>query len=179
MAGCNLKLTYQKDMKEIPLTKGAVALVDDADYEHLMQWSWCFDNGYAMRGFLNDNRKQVHRYMHHELMPDIEFGVRVVDHQDRNKLNNQRHNLRYVTQKQNTMNRSPARANGLVGVRFIARNPANPYHAYISVNRKQKHLGYFPTEIEAAVAYNTAALSLPDSEYRVLNKTFIPEPDAV
>ena len=36
-------------MKEIPLTKGKVALVDDSDFEWLMQWKWSYaSTGYAV-----------------------------------------------------------------------------------------------------------------------------------
>lgn len=36
-------------MKEIPLTQGKIAIVDDCDYEYLMQWKWYYNSGYAKR----------------------------------------------------------------------------------------------------------------------------------
>jgi len=41
-------------MKLIPLTKGKFAMVDDEDYDFLMQWKWCAAKNrntfYARRG---------------------------------------------------------------------------------------------------------------------------------
>lgn len=156
-------------MKEIQLTRGFVALVDDEDFERLNQFKWCLYNQYAGRKLKStEGPRNTARLMHHELLPDIVKGKTHVDHKDRNKLNNQRNNLRYCTQGQNTLNSIVLSESGLRGVRFVARNPKKPYHAYININRKQRHLGYFATELEAIKAYNDAAQN--DSEFRVLNQ---------
>lgn len=90
-------------MKEIKLTKGKVALVDDDDFEHLSQFKWhTQQNGYACRVVkINGKRKGI--VMHRVIMntPD---GMET-DHIDHNKLNNQKSNLRVCDRLQNLRNR--------------------------------------------------------------------------
>lgn len=156
-------------MKEIQLTKGAVALVDDEDFEHLNQFNWCLYNQYAGRKLrIHEGPRNAVRLLHHELLPDVIKGKIHVDHIDRNKLNNQRTNLRYCTHGQNLQNAERPSKLGLHGVRFIARNPKNPYQAYINIDSRHKHLGYFPTKELASAAYNAAAAA--DSPFRLLNE---------
>jgi hypothetical protein len=81
----------------------------------------------------------------------------VVEHRDRDPLNNRWSNLRLATQAQNTCNtrkRSDNRS-GFKGVSFA--QWANRYRATIYVGRKQRHLGYFDTAKKAARAYARAA----------------------
>mgnify|MGYP000889194887 CR=1 FL=1 len=35
--------------KELALTKGFVALIDDDDHPYLSQWKWTYSGGYALR----------------------------------------------------------------------------------------------------------------------------------
>lgn len=57
-------------MKEIHLTQGKVAMVDDENFEHLNQYKWCAAhdgyNWYAKRTLLRTKGKMV--YMHREIM---------------------------------------------------------------------------------------------------------------
>jgi len=93
-------------MREIKLTKGQIALVDDADYEGLSKIKWCATLcSYAYRqGTVKPKDKYYAKngkygYMHRMLMnyPD---GM-VVDHIDGDGLNNRRENLRIITTRQN------------------------------------------------------------------------------
>ncbi|MDB5618221.1 HNH endonuclease [Tardiphaga sp.] len=90
------------------------------------------------------------------------FGVwpeTQIDHKDRDKANNIIRNLRLATPKQNAGNTELPSTNtsGLKGVSLYART--GRYRACITVGRKQKHLGYFDSEAEAAAAYIAAARS--------------------
>jgi len=85
----------------------------------------------------------------------------MVDHIDRDGLNNQKSNLRVCTNSQNSCNKiahSDRRASKYKGIGHTKRNRTKKWSAKICVNGKQKGLGSFLTEREAAEAYNVAAL---------------------
>lgn len=84
--------------KEIPLTRGAVAIVDDEDYEFLMYWNWGLtQHGYAMQ------QAWGKEYMHRLLMRPKQ-GM-VVDHINMDKLDNRRANLRCCHHSNNAFNK--------------------------------------------------------------------------
>jgi hypothetical protein len=91
-------------MKAIPLTRGARAYVDDKDYDRLVTiGSWCLSfYGYAIHYRIHNGRRQV-ILMHRVIMsapPHLQ-----VDHINRNKVDNQRENLRFATRSQNQANK--------------------------------------------------------------------------
>lgn len=137
-------------MKEIKLTKGFVALVDDEDYEELNKFKWravkVRDNYYAYRLVS----------MHREIL-NIKNSKIHIDHKDRNTLNNKKDNLRTCTPAQNNLNKEVRRDNklGVKGVRFSKKQKR--YIAVISINGKVKQIGSFNTVEEAAIAYNKKA----------------------
>lgn len=94
-------------MKQIPLTKGLIALVDDADYDFLSQWKWCASfeaKYYAVRWSRKEEHGDGKRFkirMHRVVMGLREKGTEVVDHKDNDGLNNQRSNLEIVTSLEN------------------------------------------------------------------------------
>lgn len=102
--------------REIKLTKGKVALVDDADYEWLMQWKWCANlakrktGGYAMRSQWSPITKKRSCTLMHRQILNAPKGARV-DHINRNSLDNRRENLRIVTYSIDTANRSKYKNN--------------------------------------------------------------------
>lgn len=147
-------------MKEIPLTQGKVALVDDEDFDYLSQWKWCANKNwhtfYARRAIYDPQQKAI--YMHRSLLnaPD---GVEI-DHIDGNGLNNTRCNLRLCTRRQNRIN-SNKRNNTSSKYKGVSwSKDAQKWHASISLNGARKCLGFFPSEDEAALAYNWAAIGI-------------------
>lgn len=98
-------------MKEIKLTQGKYALVDDKDFEWLNQWKWHYHNlGYA--------RNWKVGYMH-KIINCTPVGFET-DHINQNKLDNRRENLRTVTKSVNQTNKPIPRNNvsGIPGVRW-------------------------------------------------------------
>ena len=145
-------------MKEIPLTRGRVAIVNDEDYEWLSQWKWhCSYYGYAVRDSSRLLGKQK-LWMHRVILnapSDMEC-----DHKDHDKLNNQRANLRLCTRTENNCNAQKPHTNtsGYKGVGF--HKQTGKWRARIKINRKEKHLGLFADALNAAYAYDDAAREL-------------------
>lgn len=151
-------------MKEIKLTQGRFALVDDEDYEYLNQWRWYYsDSGYAVR------KPSSVRFFMHRVVINTPEGM-FTDHINRNKLDNRRENLRICTRSQNCANVGilPSNTSGYKGVSFDSRE--GKWRANIRVKGKKHSLGYFENIIEAVSAYNIAALE-HFGEFAVLNQS--------
>ncbi len=139
--------------KSITLTRGKVALVDDADYERINKHKWYInENGYAVRTQWMPPKKIR---MHREVMktPD----EMITDHINGDKLDNRKSNLRICNDSQNAANGRIRNTNtsGYKGVSWHKQN--KKWRAYIVISGKQKSLGLYDTPREAAKAYNDAA----------------------
>jgi hypothetical protein len=97
-----------------------------------------------------------------------------IDHIDRKGLNNQRDNLRIDANCHNARNRLPiiGATSKYKGVSWVKRTQG--WQAAITTNYHTKHLGYFSTEIEAALAYDAVA-EVEHGEYASLNRHFFSE----
>ena len=149
-------------MREIPLTQGKVAIVDDGDYEELSRFNWhCTDQNYAASR-IKGRIVRMHRYL---LRPPRHLNV---DHIDGDGLNNTRSNLRIVTQSQNCMNMRIPRHNtsGYKGVSWD--KSRSLWSAKLMFEQKTINLGRFKTAELAAEAYNKKAREL-FGEYAKLN----------
>lgn len=154
--------------KLIPLTKGRSAIVDDADFERLAQFKWCYrqprpNYGYAITTISVDGRrKQVGM---HRMIVNAPDDI-LVDHHDGNGINNVRSNIRIATSSQNNQNRgkkSSSRA-PYKGITFYA----GKWIARIRVDGRYNYLGGFTTPEDAARTYDAAAI-LHHGEFAKLN----------
>ena len=151
-------------MKEIPLTQGYVALVDDEDYERVSALTWHANKQqdgtvYATHSFSMSDRPPSKIQMHRLILGVTDPKVKV-DHRNHNGVDNQRHNIRACTHQQNLANRKGqnknARASRYRGVTW--HKPSAKWVVHIGPNRK--HVGQFDSEIAAAKAFDAASIAL-------------------
>jgi AP2 domain len=150
-------------MMTVPLrgekAAGRVVLVDDEDYDLVMQYKWHVmetpgkGNRRARGPYAQTNTRRKDGKATTTQMHAMITGYLQTDHRDHNGLNNQRSNLRDATVAENNMNsraqlRKKSRFKGVTYLGWLAR---------ISVNGKQRQIGFFETEEEAARAYDAAA----------------------
>lgn len=150
--------------REIQLTRGFVALVDDEDYDYLMQWKWHATStdrgGYAARQerpIPRQNQKPVR--MHVDLMkPPI--GM-VVDHINGVRWDNRKENLRICTPYQNSLNKvaqvHKSKSSIFRGVTWD--KASQKWMAQISIKMKRRQIGRYESEVEAALAYNEVCVA--------------------
>lgn len=144
-------------MREIPLTKGQVAFVDDRDYARIVavgKWSAARRrNTYYAVSEIAGLLVYMHRFI---LTLTPGDGVKS-DHRDGNGTNNQRYNLRVTDTLHNSRNSAKRKHTSSIfkGVHLFTRT--EKWQAYISPNGKRIHLGYFDNELDAAQAYDVAA----------------------
>ena len=141
------------------MTQGKVALVDDDMLEELNQFKWCIHkkpNTYYAKRIPVGKRRSL--FMHQVILPKID-GYET-DHIDRNGLNNQRENLRYATHSQNIANAMTKQTYGYRGISFDKRGSVRTkrWQAAIRKDKKAYYLGRYETPIEAARAYDLAAV---------------------
>lgn len=151
-------------MKEIPLTKGKVALVDDGDYDELMKYSWYANEcGHGKELYYARRGGKARISMHNQIMG---FPTSQVDHIDKDGLNNQRENLRIGTHAQNLANTGPR--GGSSKYKGVYKTETGKWKSVIMVNNKRYSLGHFSDEGEAAIAYDAKAVELL-GEFAYLN----------
>ncbi len=144
-------------MKLIKLTQGFFTKVDDEDFDELNKHKWCVKDSskrpYAVRGKIYTVVR-----MHRELLKAPK-GIEV-DHVNGDGLDNQRHNLRFATRYQNSRNVGKQK-----GIQYKSvykgvhwQEKRKRWRARINVNNKEIYLGQYSLELDAAKAYNEAAV---------------------
>ncbi len=148
-------------VKHIPLTQGKFAIVDDEDYDYLMQWKWFAakdkNTYYAKRNQvvaeIKFGEKRTTLSMHRIIMK-TPIGMEV-DHRDHNGINNRKKNMRNCSHMHNLQNKisiiGTSQYKGVYkrGCKWIAA---------IRHNRKIRHIGIYLSEETAAKAYDEKAV---------------------
>ena len=143
--------------------------VDDEDFEYLNQWKWHATKRkgnpmYVERNMVVDGKRKSVKM--HRIIMDCEQG-KIIDHKDRDSLNNQKCNLRICKHSDNNKNRTSCGTSKYLGVhwhtnKYLTKSGDKMkirsfWLASIRVDGKQKYLGSFKKEDDAALAYNIAA----------------------
>lgn len=148
-------------MKEIILTREKVALIDNEDYERVINLGkWQAIRGkytwYAKTDVYIVKKIRICVLLHRFILNIAETGNKLIgDHKDRNGLNCQKENLRVVTGTVSNSNRKKLYTNssGVTGVYWSEQKLK--WHAEIRWERKRYHLGFFNSVEEARVARET------------------------
>ncbi len=145
-------------VKEIRLTRGKVALVDEEDFDELNKYKWsAFKHRNTFYAVRNVRGKPLLR-MHRVIMGDVK-GV-IYDHINGDGLDNRKSNLRIATAQQNNMNRIPRKgcSSKYKGVSW--NKPNKKWLCILGHNYKNTYLGSFDDEEECARAYDKKAKEL-------------------
>ena len=146
--------------KEKEEGNGNKLLVSMCDLKRVMRYKWYLNaNGYpATYGSIDGEFSTgapitMHRFLH----PNVNNGL-VIDHINRNRLDNRRDNLRICTQLENSYNRSKS-SNTNNNYKGVTKR-GNKYVASITKNGKRYEIGNILTEIDAAKTYDIMAEEL-------------------
>jgi hypothetical protein len=152
---------YGYSFRLIPMAQPRYAKVDPADYERLRKYEWLTKKGknsfYARRRVPTGKAKKEKLVYMHQMVIKAPKGM-VIDHINRDGMDNRSGNLRPATYSQNLCNRkkrSGAMYSKYKGVHWHKLN--KKWAARITFEKKTIELGSFPSEIEAAKAYDRAA----------------------
>lgn len=158
-------------MKQIALSQGLFATVDDDDFAFLNQWKWSAmrvkkghtERFYAVRMQKRGEAEKPKLVLMHRALTDAPQGMDV-DHCDNDGLNNRRDNLRICTRRQNMLNRPADHGSSSAFKGVSLRCDGKKWVARFM----RKNLGSFETQEAAAAAHDRAAFAF-DPEFARLN----------
>ena len=138
-------------------------LIDDEDFDLISKYNWYVYKPHKSTTYYSrathtiKENKNAKIYIHRLILGVTDPSI-FVDHIDGNGLNNQKLNLRICSQSENMRNMKKPISNksGFKGVFY--RKDRNTYAAAIVVKGKKHHLGHFKNKLDAANAYNQAAI---------------------
>jgi hypothetical protein len=165
-------LTILHGCATIQLTRGFNTLVDVDDYHRFNQRKWMVSGNppysYARRKQTLSIGPTVQAivYLHREILALVLGKIppkKLCDHKNRDARDNRRENLRAASSFQNRVNARKKLWRGKSSSQYKGvswHKKTSKWRVTITLGDKQHELGLFDSEIEAARAYNAAALGL-------------------
>ena len=148
-------------VREVPVSGGRTALIDEADYESIQHWKWSScrkRHTFAVYRAVLEQGKSRRIYLSRFIM-QAPSGL-FVDHENGDGLDNRRDNLRLCTHTENNRHRCRPQSTNTSGHRGVFwERGAKKWRAQLSVNNRNVHLGMFLTVEDAGNAYRQAAVS--------------------
>jgi hypothetical protein len=146
------------------------ALIDSSDYDKCKDIRWNFaiyDGTPYIQAYIENTTVKLHQHI-----MNTKGTGQMVDHINRNPLDNRKENLRFCTRGQNLCNSIGHlnRASKYKGVTPRG-DGSNKWRAYIAYNGKRINIGSFQSEANAAYFYNEAARKL-HGEFARYNQLF-------
>jgi hypothetical protein len=114
------------------------------------------NNGYKRVGLYNNGKPktfEIHKLVGEAFIEKSEENI-IIDHIDRDKLNNNVSNLRFVTYQINSRNRTKNKNCSSIYKGVYWKKQDKIWEAKIKIDRKDIYLGRYKTEIEAGASYN-------------------------
>ncbi len=144
------------DLTYILLSDGNIAVCDGCQYELVRQHKWTSCKGkYAMFTDNSSNPRKTVK-LHNYIMPPMDGYV--VDHINGNGLDCRSVNMRYASCKENCRNKSSKCNSTSCYLGVSIDRSRNQWITSIQVDGQSKHLGRYDDEVEAAIAYDKAAV---------------------
>jgi hypothetical protein len=128
------------------------SLIDDNQYYNATKYRWSVSHGYVS-GIIGANNIRLHRFLMNANVDDP-----LINHKNRNRLDNRLENLEFSTCSINNHNRT--KKNNATSKYYGVYKSNQKYQAMIAKDNKQYHIGRYHNEIDAAIAYNVKATEL-------------------
>jgi hypothetical protein len=141
---------FEGDIVKIITKQGLQVILDREDFPKIEKHYWFLHEGYPVTQLLGKRHSLVY------MVIEKKEGL-VVDHIDRNPLNNRKGNLRYASKSQNIWN-SFSHQKKTKGISF--HKPSGKWWARIAAKNIKYSLGLFETKEGAMNAYDQAAKRL-------------------